>query len=209
MLVKWFSCDVHDPVGFGRGQQGWSRLRGQQAGLLGQVGGWGQKQSNHAHILGCWTARQKYEEFMAGPHDDLAADQRGTYTSAHAGMFDHQRDIARPLPARLTAAGAIRVAHCFVRPERVEHFVDVQQRVWNPGMEMAEGMLGGSFSRQAENEFLVVTLWRSVADHQRYVEQMFPDLRVRSGAADDLASITGELIQVVPEWTFQGAELLG
>ncbi|NEE03119.1 DUF4937 domain-containing protein [Phytoactinopolyspora halotolerans] len=208
MLVKWFSCEVHDSVGFDLGQRAWGGMHAGRIGLLGQIGGWSRTRENRAHILACWTDQQRYDEFMAGAHDELAAAQRGTYGDVQTDLFYHVLDIASPLPTQLTAAGAVRLAHCFVRAERTEHFVDVQQRVWNPGMESVPGMLGGGFSRSSPTEFLVLTLWHTLADHQRYVERVFPDLRVRSGAADDLASITGDVIEVVPDWTFRTAEPL-
>ncbi|MCP2202462.1 Antibiotic biosynthesis monooxygenase [Lentzea flava] len=93
----------------------------------------------------------------------------------------------------------VRLAHCDVRPGREEHFVRAQSEVWNPGMEAAPGMTGGVFGRHGQ-EFLVLTWWRSAQDHDRYRGERFPSLRAASGAADDLAAITGDLVVLEPAW---------
>lgn len=62
-------------------------------------------------------------------------------------------------------------------------------------------MRAGVFGRRGESEFLVLTLWNSAADHARYRTDRFPELRRRSLAADDLDSITGDLVEIEPLWT--------
>ena len=54
--------------------------------------------------------------------------------------------------------------------------------------------------QRGEAEFLVLSLWRSGTDHERYLSEYFPNLRERSGAADDLDSITGHLIDLESAW---------
>jgi len=67
-------------------------------------------------------------------------------------------------------------------------------------MTRSPGMRGGMFGQRGEAEFLVLSLWRSVTDHERYLSEYFPDLRQRSGAADDLDSITGDLVDLESAW---------
>ena len=56
------------------------------------------------------------------------------------------------------------------------------------------------FGQRGEAEFLVLSLWQSVTDHERYLSEYFPDLRERSGAAEDLDSITGDLVDLESAW---------
>ena len=58
-----------------------------------------------------------------------------------------------------------------------------------------------AFAERGETEFLVLTRWRTVADHDRYLDVDFMDLRTRSHAAADLDAITGDLIDLEPSWT--------
>jgi hypothetical protein len=44
-------------------------------------------------------------------------------------------------------------------------------------------------------------MWRSAADHQRYQAEGFPRLRRRAAAAEDLAEITGDLVEIEHEWS--------
>lgn len=44
-------------------------------------------------------------------------------------------------------------------------------------------------------------MWRSAAGHDRYAVKSVPTLRARSGAAVDLAAISGDLIDLAPAWS--------
>lgn len=98
--------------------------------------------------------------------------------------------------------GAIlRLAHCRVKAGRQGHFVRAQAAIWNPGMAAAPGLLGGLFAQRGDAEFLVLSRWASDAAHEEYVDGRFAELRERSGAAGDLESIAGDLVEVEPAWT--------
>ncbi|MEV6348692.1 DUF4937 domain-containing protein [Actinoplanes sp. NPDC051851] len=191
MLIKWVTCDVVDRAAFGRGQLEWAALRG-LPGFLGQCGGWGRQR---AHVFGFWADEGAYRAFMEGAHDHLAKAQSGTFGAIDVRLFDSVLDLGRG------DGELIRLAHCHVREGRQEHFVRAQREVWNPGMTASPGMTGGAFGRHGDREFLVLSHWRSTADHRAYIRDRFMELRGRSGAATDLAEITGDLIDVVPEWT--------
>ena len=141
-----------------------------------------------------------YRAFMDGVHDRIAAAQAGTYDTASVRVFSHRLDIGAGFQS-LGSAALVRLAHCQVRPGRRDHFVGVQAEVWNPGMTAAPGMTGGVFAERGDAEFLVLTGWRTAIDHAGYVADRFPALRERAGAADDLAAITGGLVDLVPAWT--------
>lgn len=138
---------------------------------------------------------------MTETHDSVVTAQTGTYDEIVVRLFEHQLDIGERFPADFAGASLVRLAHCHVPANRQAHFVRAQAEVWNPGMTGAAGMRRGVFARRGESEFLVLSLWRSAVDHERYLRERFPGLRRRSGAADDLDSVTGDLVDLEPAWT--------
>ncbi|SFR28762.1 protein of unknown function [Lentzea waywayandensis] len=85
MLIKWVRCEVTDPAAFDRGQRGWGALAG-LPGFLGQRGGWGEQ--GIAHVVAFWRSADDHAAFLAGPHDALAAAQRGTYGEIEVRLFE-------------------------------------------------------------------------------------------------------------------------
>lgn len=209
MLLKLIVCHVPDAnrARFSHGQNDWSALRGVE-GFRGQVGGWNEKDPLEAVIIGLWRDEPAYARFMLEAHDPVFENngQKGSYDASSVSLWDRRVDIpgsVAAMPPAIDGAGFARIAHCVVRRDRVEHFIDVQQRTWNPGMAGAGGMLAGAFSRSREDDrrFLVCTLWRSAGDHGAYVKDVFPDLRRRAEVERDCESLTGYLVPLLPAWT--------
>jgi hypothetical protein len=200
MLIKWITCLTADRAAFDIGQRTWAALH-RQPGFLGQGGGWSRREPGLAHIFGCWADRPSHQAFMARTHDHLATAQAGTYHSIEVRLFERCLDIGEGFRGDFTFASLARLAYCHVPAERQDHFIAVQAEVWNPGMTSAPGMRGGMFARRGQTEFLVLSLWLSVMDHDRYLTERFPSLRAQSRAADDLDSITGDLVELEPHWT--------
>lgn len=138
---------------------------------------------------------------MEHGHDPIATAQAGSYAAIEVRLLDRRSDIGEGLPAGLAGATVLRLAHCQVRTHRRTHFIRAQTDVWNPGMAAAPGMCGGVFTERGEGEFLVVSSWQSLTDHERYRNDRFPGLRRRSGAADDLDRISGDVVLVEPAWS--------
>jgi heme-degrading monooxygenase HmoA len=200
MLIKWITCGVTDRKAFDRGQRTWTALR-DVPGFLGQGGGWSRRRPNLAHVFGCWDDRASYQAFMTRTHDQVAAAQTGTYDGIGTRVFERLLDIGEPFRADFTDATLLRLAHCQVKPGRPEHFIMAQAKVWNPGMASAAGMRRGVFARDGESDFLVLSMWRSSTDHERYLNERFASLRRRAAAADDLDGITGDQIDVEQMWS--------
>jgi hypothetical protein len=199
-LIKWIRCGVADAEAFDSGQRNWARLRG-LPGFVGQGGGWSRREPGVAHVFGCWADRSSYERFMASEHDGIAVAQAGMYEIIETRLFDRLLDIGERFPADFADAALLRLAYCQVKKTRRAHFIEAQVEVWNPGMVLAPGMRRGVFGQRGEAEFLVLSLWASVSDHERYVKERFSGLRERSGAVDDLDRITGDLVDLEPGWT--------
>ncbi|MEU4349354.1 YdbC family protein [Streptomyces sp. NPDC023838] len=200
MLVKWIRCTVVDRPGFDRGQRKWAGLLG-EPGFRGQGGGWSRGRPDVAHVFSFWESRPFYDSFMARSHDRLAAAQSGTYRDARAKLFDHRFDVKTGFEPRFTDADVVRVAHCRVHADRVEHFRNAQERIWNPAMAGSPGMLRGMFGEAPGHEFLVLSMWRSAAEHGKYRADRVERLSLRAGTEADVAGLTGAVVDLNPSWT--------
>ncbi len=208
LIVKRIVCDVlaDKKTQFSQGQQEWRALAG-QPGFAGQVGGWLDGDADKAVILGCWQDVGSYDRFMSEVHDSVfdVNGQKGTYSSGHVDRWQ----MVLPMPGErgslsesIEDAGLIRIAHCRVKPSRFDHFIEVQQSIWNPGMASSGGMLAGAFNRHLEDEtqFLVCTLWRSEADHRHYCSVNFPDLHRRAEVGQDCDDVFGMIVHIENAW---------
>src|SRR6201996_2339765 len=208
VLIKWIKCGVTDREAFGAAQQNWARV-GNQPGFLGQGGGWSRRDPEVAHVFACWADQASHDRFMTESHDTIAGDQTGTYGRIEVRLFRRLMDIGECSETGSAGASLMRLAYCRVQADRQEHFVAAQAEVWNPGMTHAPGMCGGVFGQSGEADFLVLSLWRSATDHQRYLSSDFPDLRRRSGAADDLDATFGDLVALEPSWAVHPGPVAG
>jgi heme-degrading monooxygenase HmoA len=193
MLLKWVRCAVDDRAGFADGQLAWSGLAG-VPGFVTQLGGW--DADGTAHLLALWTDHERYDAFMARGHDALAAAQAAGITSTETRLLPEVafiEDFA-------VGSGVLRVAYGRVKPDRLQHFMDAQANVWNPGMSTTPGFAGGVFGRSGL-DFLVATRWASADAHAHYQAEVFPALRDRAAHGDDLDNLTGYQVELVDEWS--------
>jgi hypothetical protein len=154
-----------------------------------------------AHLFAFWDGRQSYDAFMAGPHDGIAAAQDGTFEMLALRLFAHRLDVKVGFEPRFADADLLRVALCKVRPERVDHFALMQERVWNPAMAGSPGMLRGVFGQGAGGDFVVLSMWDSATEHGKYREGAVSRLSERAELDDDVLSVAGDMVDVVPAWT--------
>lgn len=189
-----------DRRGFERGQRKWAGLLG-EPGFRGQGGGWSRRRPEVAHVFGFWESRAFYDSFMARAHDRLAATQSGTYKDIETKLFDHRFDVKTGFEPRFSDADVVRVAHCTVHEDRVEHFALMQQRVWNPAMAGSPGMLRGVFAEAPGQEFLVLSMWRSAAERGKYRADRVERLSLRAETETDVAALTGDVVQLDADWT--------
>ncbi|MBB5937545.1 hypothetical protein FHS42_004626 [Streptomyces zagrosensis] len=154
-----------------------------------------------AHIFGFWESRAFYDSFMARSHDRLAAGQAGTYKDMQVLLFERQFDVKVGFQPRFTDVDVVRVAHCQVHADRVEHFTLMQEKVWNPAMAGSPGMLRGVFGHAPGNEFLVLSMWNSAAEHGKYREERVQRLGSRAEVDVDIAALAGDVVATEPSWT--------
>lgn len=138
---------------------------------------------------------------MARSHDRLAASQSGTYKDIQAKLFEYRFDVKTGFEPRFTDADVVRVAHCKVRQGRVEHYALMQEKVWNPAMAGSPGMLRGLFGEAPGNEFLVMSMWQSAAEHGKYRTERVERLWLRAQTEADVAALAGDVVQLEPSWT--------
>lgn len=69
-------------------------------------------------------------------------------------------------------------------------------------MKTAEGMLGGKFckSDSKNNQYLVSTFWDTEIHHNKYVENIVPDLKINSNSENNRINIYGKQISLVNSW---------
>lgn len=214
MFIKYIVCKVkiQNQASFSLAQEKWS-LMSRAPGLICQFGGWDEKTSDTACILGLWSDRGSYENFMREIHDSITEviNQRGTYDHISVEFFTNQLDMPgkfKNIVDSLSEGKYLRIAECLVKSEKLNHFIEVQKNIWIPAMSRSQGMLGGFFSsnsqitlnNQINHNFLVVTLWDSKENHESYVEQNVATLRVSADVSEDLVSLNGKFIALKSEW---------
>lgn len=200
MLVKWIRCTVVDRRGFERGQRKWAGLRG-EPGFRGQGGGWSRARAGVVHLVAFWESRALYDSFMARSHDRLATAQLGTFKDMRVRLFEHRMDVKLGFEPRFEGADVLRLAHCRVHEERVEHFTLMQEKVWNPAMAGSPGMLRGVLGQSEEGDFLVLSMWSSAAEHGKYREDRVERLALRAQTAADVAALAGDVVDLESTWT--------
>jgi heme-degrading monooxygenase HmoA len=208
MLLKWIMCRVSEElrVPFSTSQSKWRQLS-QVQGFLGQVGGWDLKAKDEACILAMWQDESHYKQFMKLHHDKIVRHnhQMNTYESIDVSLLTPTYDMPGcrdSMMESLQEACALRIADCFVKPDREAHFAQMQKEVWIPNMCKAEGMLAGVFSKveQDQSHYMVTSLWSSLESHNQYAEKLVPTLRECADVNEDLEMIAGRLVPLDRDW---------
>lgn len=141
---------------------------------------------------------------MARSHDRLHASQVGTYTDLNVSLFEYRFDVKTGFRPEFRGADLVRVAHCTVREDRIEHYTLMQEKVWNPAMAGSPGMVRGVFAQsRGEDEFLVLSMWDTAAEHGKYRTERVERLALRAQTGADIAAIDGDVIDLEPDWTVE------
>ncbi|MGK5629563.1 DUF4937 domain-containing protein, partial [Streptomyces sp. URMC 123] len=154
-----------------------------------------------AHLFAFWESRSFYDSFMARSHQRLAAGQAGTFHSAQARLFEYRFDVKVGFEPTFADADVARVAHCRVHDDRVDHFIAMQEKVWNPAMAGSPGMVRGVFGEAPDREFLVLSLWNSAGEHGKYRAERVERLALRARIEADVAALAGDVVDLEPSWT--------
>jgi hypothetical protein len=63
------------------------------------------------------------------------------------------------------------------------------------------GMIRGLFGEAPGPEFLILSMWQSAAEHGKYRAERVERLALRTQIEADVASLTGDLVDLEPGWT--------
>ncbi|OKJ38746.1 antibiotic biosynthesis monooxygenase [Streptomyces sp. CB02366] len=138
---------------------------------------------------------------MARRHDRPPVGQSGMFRDMRVTLFERRFDVKTGFEPHFAGADVVRVAHSRVREERAEHFVLMQQQVWNPAMAGSPGMLRGVFAEAPGNEFLALSLWQSSAERGKYRAAGAERLAARAQTETDVIELTGDVVELEPSWT--------
>lgn len=208
MLVKWIDCDVSadNRTAFSRAQERWTGLATSR-GFLTQAGGW-DLGSRHAIVVSIWKEAEAYQAFMQHQHDDFVAAnrQQDTYRSCRTSLFEELLEMHgssdRQFSECLDQGAVLRAADCELHPGRAGHFEQAQAS-WATAMREA-GMLAGLFCKLSgssePDRYLVLSLWRSLTEHERYQQECVPRLRANTSVETDVASLRGSIVPLEPTW---------
>lgn len=153
-----------------------------------------------AHIFAFWESRAFYDSFMARSLTGWRPPC-GTFKDAQAKLFEYRFDVKTGFEPRFTDADLIRVALCRIHEERVEHFTLMQEKVWNPAMAGSPGMIRGMFAEAPGQEFMILSMWRSAAEHGKYRTERVERLALRAQTEADVAALSGDIVEMEPSWT--------
>ena len=202
MLLKLIQCDVipNQELLFSQGQVCWSETRNSK-GFIKQFGGWN---NSKATIFALWKDEASMDSFMSTDHDAIAekANQSCSYATINVSYFERVMEIPKEHLAFHHTPELIRVAECEVIEGKEGVFLDTQRQVWNGGMSLASGMLGGDVWRSTKNKnnYLVTTWWRSNQDHDNYMNENFPELLKKAQTGTYLSNVQGYQFEIEELW---------
>ena len=208
MYIKWIICRVkkNERQQFSEAQEKWERTSNAD-GFIAQTGGWDLQNKNEACIISFWENKELYEIFMRDLHNEITRDnkQAKTYNEIFveyfAGIFNMDGESST-LKEAVQKGYLLRIADCIVRPGKVKHFEKMQSEIWLPAMRESKRMLGGTFSKNENNNFryLVSTLWDTIRNHTNYSKYKLPLLRDQANVTTDISEISGRKISIVNAW---------
>lgn len=153
-------------------------------------------------MFGFWESRTFYDSFVARSQERLQAAQAGTYKDLTVRLFEYRFDVKAGFRPDFTDVDLLRVAHCQVRSDRVDHYTLMQEKIWNPAMAGSPGMLRGVFAQaQTEDEFLVLSMWNSAAERGKYRSDRVERLASQADTGSDVTAVSGDVIDLEPSWT--------
>ncbi len=210
VITKYIRCEVPtaNKAAFSTGQSLWKETAYSE-GFRSQLGGWNLSKdkpaSTKAIILAHWQDMESVKNFMELAHDPIAekTNQVGTYTHISVSYLSAVMNIPALNQAHQHSVESafIRIADCYIAPDKADDFLLEQKMLWNPGMQQAKGMLGGQLCQfiDEENHYLVISYWESEAAHRHYMAEYFPRLK-QQAATDIIHTISGHQIQTEPSW---------
>lgn len=208
MFLKWIVCEVENDQkqAFSHAQERWRKIVSAK-GFIAQAGGWDADMPDIACVIGLWENERDLSIFMNSLHDEIFREnnQADTYKSININYFlsgIEMQGECISMSEAIRKGGFLRIADCIVKPDRAEHFEEVQKEIWMPGMKNSKGMLGGLFSKNtnSDSRYLVSTFWDNEINHSNYIKTKLPVFQKGTDIKSDLKNITGRKIRLVSSW---------
>ncbi|MCJ8344061.1 YdbC family protein, partial [bacterium] len=147
VYIKWIHCEVNleDKTSFSLSQSQWHELA-QCPGFLFQIGGWCTHDNKAAYILAIWKDQSAFDYFMKHVHDKICEmnQQESSYLSCKVTFYDLTFMIygeKDSFQEALTEASHLKYEYYYLKSDRQEHFLQVQEEVWAPMMQRSKAML--------------------------------------------------------------------
>ncbi|QSX33539.1 DUF4937 domain-containing protein [Shewanella avicenniae] len=170
-------------------------------GFAGQAGGW-EAVSGHAVIFCYWLSEQDLLRFMETEHDRFLAKNRDiqAFSECRVTLYDQVLGVPT-MSASDDQSRIVRTVYCNgVKDER--QFIRDQHAMWNPALAKQNGMLGGYIwrNRMRSRDFILQTYWESEQAHDRYTEDLLPELMQAMRPMRYMQAISGSFIREEPQW---------
>jgi len=153
-------------------------------GFVGQTGGFDDQ--GVLRLVALW---QSHEALLAS----CAVAKRWNPRSENRGVKVRMAlpGAAPTTPEALSQARVLRLVQGKVNPGAQEELLELQLAFWRPPLSARQDMLGGwvGICDLPPFHYLAVTLWRTEAAHNRWVEEFVPRLREQTQARQAFAEI--------------------
>lgn len=213
MLIKWMVCTVsaQQKDSFHQSQRSWHEMS-EAPGFIIQFGGWNLKNTHEACIVSMWENHDDYDRFMEIKHDPIyeKSGQQATFEQIEVHLFQKCCNInggrvEQIFVPSVKAGQVIRVADCLVKEEHLEHYLMMQESVWNLGLGNAPGMIKGVFAHSLSslNRYLVLSCWRDRERYRIFSQRLLPELERWARSKDDLGSFQGKVFEIDQDWIVQ------
>lgn len=208
MYIKWIVCQVAEEKRqlFSDAQEKWKETA-KVTGFLGQTGGWDLKNSTQACIISFWDTKVSLVKFMKNVHHHIfdGNKQADTYESIHIKYFNSKLKIkgnSESLGSAIKMSKLLSIEDCTVKPEKSDHFEEVQKSIFMKGMNESFEFHYGILSRSAENtpNYLVSTFWTVLENYQNDMNNKLPVFQIKEALHRDIETVKHRQITLVDSW---------
>lgn len=210
MIIEWVVCSVpvSERTAFSHYQRAWKPFSN-TVGFLGRIGGWNIKNPLEANTITFWEDEQALQSQKANgetyPGNEFLS-------LIHTQVYQKKIDILglaqQQVYASITDGGhLLKIGDCQVKKASRDHFLLMQQSIWNLGMANTPGMKTGLVAEQATtNRYLILTRWKNEGEYKAYEEHILPKLLNWAYDGQVEEQFQGRLIDLEQDWHVVASE---
>ena len=210
MIIEWVVCSVpiSERTAFSNYQRAWKPFANIQ-GFMGRIGGWNIKNPLEASLITFWEDDQTFQAFS----DTQETSGINSYPSneylslINTQVYQKKIDILGLTKQEVFSSIAdgghlLKIGDCRVKENSKEHFLLMQQSVWNLGMANTPGMNTGlvAESKGKSNRYLILTRWKNEEEYKAYEEHILPKLLNWAYEGQVEEQFQGRLIELEQDW---------